>query len=199
MFLRSLALVALFFSPIQSQADTDQTTLIDSLKSGGYVLYVRHAKTEKDYADQLTADPTNCATQRTLSESGWAQAKAIGAAIAAHNIPIGDVTTSQYCRAWQTADLAFGHYEKTAALNFEKAETYSPEQTLKMRNNTLPLLTKQPTAQTNTVIVGHDDPFEAATGIYPEPQGVMYILKPLATGEFEILGHIGPDAWPSID
>jgi hypothetical protein len=26
------------------------------------------------------------------------------------------------------------------------------------------------------VIVGHDDVFEAATGIYPEPQGVAYIL-----------------------
>ena len=199
MFLRSLTLAALLLSPIQTQAETDQAALIHSLKSGGYVLYIRHAKTEKDYADQLTADPSNCATQRTLSELGWAQAKAIGAAIAAHNIPVGEVATSQYCRAWQTADLAFGHYDKTAALNFEKAETYSAEQTMKMRDNVLRLLTKQPKPQTNTVIVGHDDPFEAATGIYPEPQGVTYILKPLTTGEFEILGHIDPDAWPTID
>ncbi|MEJ6709791.1 MAG: hypothetical protein QNK92_13525 [Amylibacter sp.] len=95
--------------------------------------------------------------------------------------------------------MAFGQYEKTAALNFEKAEIYSAKQTQKMRENTLPLLMKQPEPHTNTIIVGHDDPFEAATGIYSEPQGVTYILKPLASGEFEILGHIAPDAWPSID
>ena len=28
-----------------------------------------------------------------------------------------------------------------------------------------------PSAGVNTVLVGHDDPFEAATGIYPEPVG----------------------------
>ncbi len=84
MFLRSLTLVALLMSPIQSQAETDQPTLIESLKSGGCVLYIRHARTEKDYADQLTADPKNCATQRVLSDLGWKQATAIGAAIAAH-------------------------------------------------------------------------------------------------------------------
>ena len=47
------------------------------------------------------------------------------------------------------------------------------------------------------MIVGHDDPFEAATGIYPEPQGVAYVLRPDGAGGFEVLGHIDPDAWPA--
>jgi hypothetical protein len=46
----------------------------------------------------------------------------------------------------------------------------------------------------NTVLVGHDDSFEAATGIYPEPMGVTYVMKPQGDGEFEILGHIPHDA-----
>jgi len=168
--------------------------LIESLQAGGNVIYLRHAKTETDYADQLTADPNNCSTQRTLSEVGWEQAITIGAAIRDYNIPIATVTSSQYCRAWQTASLAFGTYTKTADLNFEKGETYTDAQTEIMRNHVSPMLSAVPAEGTNTVIVGHDDPFEAATGIYPEPQGVAYVLRPTGDG-FEVLGHINPDAW----
>ena len=168
--------------------------IVEKLKSGGHVIYLRHAKTESDYADQLTADTKNCATQRVLSEGGWAQAITIGNAIRENNIPVGDVTSSEYCRAWQTASLAFGKYAKTAALNFEKGETYTDAQTKVMHDHVAPLLSASPAKGTNTVIVGHDDPFEAATGIYPEPQGVAYILKPTGEG-FEIVGHINPEDW----
>ena len=41
----------------------------------------------------------------------------------------------------------------------------------------------------------HDDPFEASTGIYPEPQGVCYVVKPLGEKKFEILGSITPEQW----
>ena len=47
----------------------------------------------------------------------------------------------------------------------------------------------------NTVLVGHDDVFEAATGIYPEPQGVAYVLKPDGQGGFEILANMMPEDW----
>lgn len=82
--------------------------LITKLQKGGYVIYFRHAQTEKDYADQVTADPNNGSTQRVLSEAGWKQAKGIGKAFKELKIPVGTVISSQYFRAWQTADLAFG-------------------------------------------------------------------------------------------
>ena len=177
-------------------AEVGSDDLIKALQAGGMVLYVRHAATESDYADQVAADPLNCATQRVLSETGWQQARGIGAAITAHDIPVSDVISSQFCRAWQTADLAFGRYEKTADLNFEKAEEYSDAQFEAMRTRVAPLLSAPVAAGENRVIVGHDDPFEAATGIYPEPQGVTYVLRPDGAGGFEVLGHIDPDAWP---
>lgn len=130
-----------------------------------------------------------------LSEAGWAQAKEIGEAFEHYAIPVGNVITSEYCRAWQTADLAFGSYSKTEALNFEKAEEYTDIQIETMRVNVEPLVTALPKQGTNTVIVGHDDPFEAITGIYPEPQGVAYILKPNGKDGFDVLGHIDPNAW----
>ena len=169
--------------------------LVAALKEGGLVAYIRHATTESDYADQLNAEMGDCSTQRVLSEEGWQEAKAIGAAFADNDIPVGTVLSSEYCRAWQTADLAFGQYQKSASLNFEPAEDYSDAQIAAMRERVLPLLEAVPDGA-NLVIVGHDDPFEAATGIYPEPMGVTYVLRPDASGP-QVLGHIAPDDWPS--
>ncbi|MGL4321563.1 MAG: hypothetical protein ACRCS3_11925 [Paracoccaceae bacterium] len=197
----TLILALLAFNPAMLATAQDAPTLppadlVAQLQQGGLILYIRHAQTEADFADQLTADPTLCGTQRVLSEGGWHQARGLGASIAALNIPVGDVISSQYCRAWQSADLAFGRYRKDAALNFEKAEDYTPEQITAMRERVLPVLATPIAAGTNLVVVGHDDPFEAVTGIYPEPQGVTFVLRQTDTG-VEVLGSIAPDAWPA--
>ncbi|MEM7192949.1 MAG: histidine phosphatase family protein [Pseudomonadota bacterium] len=168
--------------------------LIEAMQKGGTVIYIRHASTEKDYADQVSAKMGNCATQRTLSEAGWKEAKAIGRAFKKNKVPHDSVVSSEYCRAWQTADLAFNEYDKNAALNFAPAEEYTEEQWAGMKNNIMPLLTKAPKEGTNAIIVAHDDPFEAATGIYPEPMGVTYVIMPKGDS-FEILGSIAPDKW----
>lgn len=175
-------------TPMEPQA------LIDAMKGGGHVVFIRHATTEKDYADQVDAVMGDCSTQRTLSEEGWAEAKALGDAFRAHDIPVGNVVSSQYCRAWQTADLAFGRFETNADLNFEPAEDYTQAQTATMRAQMMPHLAAIP-ENGNTVLVGHDDPFDAATGIYPEPMGVVFVLQPLGDGDFTVLGSIAPDAW----
>ena len=88
--------------------------LLAALKAGGNVIFIRHAATERDFADQVSAVMGDCSTQRTLSEAGWQQARAIGKAFDQLQIPVGEVYSSEYCRAWQTADLAFGHYRKDA-------------------------------------------------------------------------------------
>jgi phosphohistidine phosphatase SixA len=169
--------------------------LVSALRQGGYIIYFRHAQTEKDYADQVSAVMGKCDTQRMLSEEGWKQARAIGEGFQALKLPVGKVYSSEYCRAWQTADLAFGRYEKVAGLNFPKAEEYTEAQKAQMRSGIMPMLTTPPAAGTNTVIVGHDDVFDAATGIYPEPQGVAYIVKPLPDGKFDIVASMLPDEW----
>ena len=175
-------------------SDLPRDALMQALKTGGVVLYIRHAQTEADYADQINATLGDCSTQRVLSEDGWAEAKRIGKALAALDLNVVEVISSEYCRAWQTADLAFDDYHKTPDLNFERAETYTDAQVAAMRDRVTPLLAK-PTDGVR-VLVGHDDPFEAATGIYPEPQGVAYLIRPDETGDFEVLGRIAPDEWP---
>lgn len=196
--LASSALCLVVLSGAERAEITDTKQLLAEIAKGGYVLYLRHALTESDYADQLTADVDNCGTQRVLSEAGWAQAKAIGAAVKAAAISVGEVLSSQYYRAWQTADLAFGSYTKVSSLNFEKAESYTDQQTATMRANVMPLLLAPIDAGTNRVIVGHDDPLDAAIGLYPEPQGVMVVLRQDSKGGVEIMGQIAPDDWPGM-
>lgn len=134
----------------------DNQILLDELRKGGYVIYFLHAQTEKDYADQVTADPNNGSTQRVLSEPDWIQAKGIGRAFRELKIPVGKVISSQYFRAWQMADLAFGKYEKNAALNLDPAENYTDKQMKAMYDRVIPLVTTVPEKGLNTVLVGHD-------------------------------------------
>ena len=88
--------------------------LAGNLRDGGYVIYVRHAKTDKDWGDQVSPDLdlADCSTQRQLSADGKADAKLIGEGIKAAGIPVGDVISSEYCRAFNTAELAFGKHTK---------------------------------------------------------------------------------------
>jgi phosphohistidine phosphatase SixA len=176
----------------------DGPELVDALRAGGLVIFIRHAATEADFADQVTAVMGDCSTQRSLSEAGWQQARAIGEAFERLRIPVGEIYSSEYCRAWQTADLAFGRHRKTADLNFEPAEDYTDEQMAAMRARMTPRLSARPDEGVNTVLVGHDDPFEAATGIYPEPMGVAVVVEPDGAGGFTVLADVAADEWSEL-
>ncbi|MGD1904954.1 MAG: tandem-95 repeat protein [Leptolyngbyaceae cyanobacterium] len=172
--------------------------LLEELQDGGHVIYFRHAQTEKDFADQVTADVNNFSTQRVVSEFGVQQSLAIGEGFALSEIPFGDVITSDYGRAVETAAIAFGEYQKDSALNFLPFEDYTDEQIEEMRANVTPFLTEVPEDGTNTIIVGHDDLFEAGTGIYPDPQGIAYVLTPDGNGSFEIIANLLPEEWVEL-
>ena len=67
-----------------------------------------------------------------------------------------------------------------------------------MKTRVIPLLSDLPADDFNTVIVGHDDLFEAATGIYPEPQGIAYVLKPDGKGSFTLVSNMLPKEWNEL-
>ena len=175
--------------------------ILNKLKAGGLVIYFRHATTERDYADQ--ADPKmnlrDCDTQRRISLQGIKESYVIGTVFAEKKIPVGNVIASEYCRAWKTANFAFGRVdEKDSRLNFLPYEEYTMDLISLMKTNITPMLSKPPSPGTNTVIVGHDDPFEAATGIYPEPQGIAYIIKPIKGTSFRIITKLLPREWQEL-
>jgi phosphohistidine phosphatase SixA len=138
--------------------------LVTALRSGGYVIYFRHARTDFSMPDTDRANLADCSTQRNLSDEGRADARAIGAAIRALRIPIGAVLSSEYCRTRETAELAFGRVETTRDLT-SRASTTSPEEEAERIEALRRLLATPPAPGTNTVLVGHQFNLQDATGV----------------------------------
>lgn len=85
-------------------------TLVDALRGGGYVLYMRHAL-------QFPPRTSGCEL-KNLTPVGEEQARKVGAAIRELRIPIGVLRSSEPCRNLDTARLlGFGAVEVTEALN----------------------------------------------------------------------------------
>jgi phosphohistidine phosphatase SixA len=169
-------------------------SLIQQLQRGGKIIYMRHARTKTDWADQASTELSldDCSTQRKLSSVGRLEATQIGNSLRNHEVPIGSVISSEYCRAIDTAQLSFGEHKTNKALNFLPCEVCTESDNSTYRERLLPLLSQSVDQGNNLVLVGHDDPFEAVTGIYPEPMGVLFIIEPKGNQGFNILGSIHP-------
>jgi len=174
--------------------------LLSALEKGGHIIYFRHAQTNKDEKDQPDSklDLKDCELQRQLSEEGTQQAKDIGAAFTAKNIPVGEVITSEYCRTWKTADLAFGKHVQNSKLNFLPSKEPTDAQVEEAKANVEPLFVEVPESGKNTIMVGHSDIFKVTTGILPEPEGIAYILTPDGQGNFEIQANVLPEEWSNL-
>ncbi len=95
--------------------DTQQ--VVQSLRAGGYNIVVRHGAT---FSNQADTDPFNFddgAKQRNLNDKGKELAKAFGDAIRRVGLPVGEVYTSKFNRAYETAIRAgFQDIETTVDL-----------------------------------------------------------------------------------
>ena len=97
------------------KADLNEN-LVDQLKDGGKLIFIRHA-----YAPG-NGDPNNfnlndCSTQRNLSEDGRKQAKQIGEYFRKNKIKIEKVLSSEWCRCKETAKIAFKNFSTNNFLN----------------------------------------------------------------------------------
>ena len=80
--------------------------LINELKNGGKIIFIRHALAPGG-GDPENFDILNCNTQRNLNEVGREQAKQIGNFFSKEKIPIKEVISSEWCRCKDTAAIAF--------------------------------------------------------------------------------------------
>jgi Histidine phosphatase superfamily (branch 1) len=81
----------------------DSRQLVQSLRTGGYNIVVRHGAT---FSNQADTDPFNfddIAKQRNLNDKGKELATAFGDAIRRVGVPVGEVYTSMFNRAYETA------------------------------------------------------------------------------------------------
>ncbi|MBS0001499.1 MAG: histidine phosphatase family protein [Thioalkalivibrio sp.] len=187
----ALLLAALLLTPA-ALAVEGPAPLVEEMQAGGLVIYWRHAKTDRSQRDTDLSDINRCETQRNLNDEGRQQARRVGRAFERHGIPVGDVLTSDFCRNRDTAELAFGRYERVDEL-FNLPATRDPAR----RDRLVPALremlaTPPADATKNTVIVGHNLNLRAAANVFVDEGGIA-VFEPLGGDGFRHLGSLRPE------
>ena len=177
----------------ETQFNFSPVELINSLQTGGHIIYMRHGMTNHEQKDN-TQDFTDCTQQRNLSDSGREQLKIIGKAIRELKIPIGDVLSSPYCRAKHTADITFGKFTVESKLQFSISKNL--EESQRLGEQLKQMMYQASTENSNAVFVGHTSNLRDGLGIWPKPEGVIVVFKK-QQGKLLFLGMIKPNEWPN--
>jgi len=183
MRLRLLALAVIFVATGLFPAAASEADAWAALREGG-VAVMRHARAPG------TGDPSDfrlgdCSTQRNLSENGRDQSRAIGQRFAGEGVEVQRVLHSRWCRARDTAELAFpGKAEPEPALDsFFQNRSTRGTQTEAARE--LVEAWRGPGA---LVLVSHQVNVTALTGVYPR-EGEAVVLR-TGPGGMEVVGRL---------
>ena len=145
-------LLILFISINSSiKADSNQN-LINELKNGGKLIFIRHAYAPGG-GDPNNFDINDCNTQRNLSNSGREQAKNIGNFFKNNNIKIKNIYSSEWCRCKETALIAFNKFETKDFLNSFFSSEFAQNKDAQMNN--LKEFIKNNKSKQNLVFVTH--------------------------------------------
>lgn len=194
---RALAMLLLACGSAWAAPPATPAEVVQSLKHGGCVIYLRHALSnlaEQDSVDRLVLG--DCATQRNLTAAGRAQAIEIGREIRRLGIPIGEVLASPYCRTTNTAELAFGSYGIANALT--NTTNILPDEKGIIVAGFKELLGKAVQPGSNRVLVSHSASLADSIGMFPKPEGVVVVFRPNGNGNAAYVGSILPTDWKSI-
>lgn len=165
-------------------ADLSDGELAGLLRGGGLTVYLRHAATERSQQDTQGRDYNDCSKQRNLSSAGREESRAIGEAIRAARLPIGEVVASPYCRALDTALLIFGKAERSTAVLPHVGADGKPGYSQLLR-----LVSTPPAPGTVRVVVGHNVPEIARL-----EEGEAAVVRPLGE-RFEVLAVVAARRW----
>ena len=168
--------------------------LVTALRAGGFVLYFRHASTDFGQNDDSMTSFDDCTKQRNLTDKGRDEARRIGSAIRELRIPVGSVLASPFCRTVETATLAFGKAEKSMDLRGWGTSNTDPNRYVPLRKH----LGRAPAAGTNTMLVGHGNPFRAIAGPPHLMEGEAAVIRPLGGEKFEIVARISVEQWAGL-
>jgi phosphohistidine phosphatase SixA len=176
----------------------DAKQLVESLRSGGYVIVVRHGAT---FSDQADTDPFNfddIAKQRNLNEKGKELAKAFGDAIRQVGIPAGKVYTSNFNRAFETAVLAgFKDIEKTTDLT-EGGLVVSPDENSRRAAALREMLAQVPAKRKNTLITHKPNIIDAlGKDWFDVKEGEASIFKP-EDSKCRLVARVQMEDWPKL-
>jgi broad specificity phosphatase PhoE len=172
--------------------------LAAALKQGGFVIYFRHADTGPAVPEPPGFDLARCETQRNLNDDGREQAREIGAQFRRLELPVGGVLSSEFCRCWQTAELAFGRYEKTSDLTGvprgPQWDDLRAQRSAALRR----LLSSSPAAGQNSVLVSHGFNLWDLERFHLGTQGEAAVYRPDGRGAYTLVARLLPEDWARL-
>ena len=178
----------------QTTALLEGNALVEALRRGGYVLYLRHAATDFGQNDEAMTDYANCAQQRNLTDGGRDDARAIGVAIKRLRIPVGPILASPFCRTRESAVLVFGAPTVSNAVRGGPGTDADGQRYAELRK----LLSTPVATGSNLAIASHGNPFRAVAGTPYLQEGEMAVIEPRGNGEFRIVARITKSDWASL-
>jgi phosphohistidine phosphatase SixA len=186
-WLLGLAMAAMVAAAPAAAADAAAGAAADwrAVRPGSVVLF-RHALAPGG-GDPAGFQLNDCSTQRNLSDAGRDQARRIGQAFKRRGIEVGAVWSSQWCRARETADLAFPgqRVDQPAFNSFFGQYDAEPEQTRSAQ-----ALLAGWRGPGVLVVTTHQVNITALTGVVPA-SGEGVVVKPTGQG-LTLLGRITP-------
>lgn len=188
--------------PVTGSAQADPLSgaaLVTALRQGGYVLLMRHASSPPAPPTAGSAEHDNTKLERQLDETGRNSAQAMGRAVKALGIPVGEVWSSPTYRALETVRLA-SLPKPTTAVELgdggQSMQATSKAQTVWLRVK----VAERPRAGTNTIIVTQFPNIleafgQSAAGLR---EGEALIVRPGGARADEFVGRVKMEEWPTL-
>lgn len=199
-FLCTLMVLLFFSSPLNAEPNATfkekaaTQGLMVELRSGGFVLYMRHGETDSSRPDRVPhVDLNDCSTQRQLTKEGRETAAFVGRAVRRAGIPVREVVSSPFCRAKESARAAFGERFQVVNQLAYTANMTSEEKKPNLES-TRRYLSETVAGGGNRVIVAHAPNLADIMGYFPKP-GTVVVFRPLGPRGFEYVASIHPDSW----
>jgi phosphohistidine phosphatase SixA len=191
-------LAAILSAPVPTSA-ADDKEIANALRAGGLIIVLRHGSTFRDQADTDPLHYDNIAAQRNLNDLGKATARAFGEAFRQIGVPVGEVYTSQFNRAYETAVLAeFKNIVKSVDIT-EGGLVVSPNENDRRTAAFRKLLAVAPKSGTDTIIITHKPNIIDALGKdwFDVKEGEASIFKPEGDS-YKLVARVQMDEWPRI-
>ena len=172
--------------------------IADTLAKGGYIIYLRHGRTqydqlerERDNRKNGSFDLAKCETQRQLSDEGRLEMKVAGEQFRLARLPLDQIYSSRYCRAIESAAFFVDGAQATQSLSGEGDFGIDPS----IKGRVQAFLAQRPAAGKNHFMMAHGGIFWLSTG-FAIQEGHTVVLDP--TNPKVIVARIGPNEWGAV-
>ena len=191
LYLISSLFLLLFSGSPSAGTELRRTDLMAALRGGGYTIILRHARTDRAFAEVRDPVPTKREEQRNLTEEGVRDAILMGVVLKKYSIPIGEIVSSPMYRSIETAQYAAG--KPTTVTMALRVFPSTPEQAA--------LVAAAPKPGTNRLLVTHHFVIEThVPGIAPGDIGESEaaVVRTLPDGRVELVGRITIADWQAL-